>query len=81
MLNFRRRNPQGLAMSLIFMWLLGDAYKLSYYSSQDAPIQLVACSAFQILTDIAILFQFWLYAGVGKKSEENGKQFQDGLYL
>ena len=60
-LNYERQHTKGLAMILIFMWLLGDFYKLSYYNSTGAPVQLLACAAFQVVTDIAILSQFWLY--------------------
>ena len=60
-LNYEKKNTKGLAIVLIFMWLLGDFYKLSYYSGSGAPIQLLACAMFQVVTDVAILSQFWIY--------------------
>jgi hypothetical protein len=60
-LNYERQHTKGLAIVLILMWLLGDIYKLSYYSGSGAPIQLLACAAFQVITDVAILTQFWFY--------------------
>lgn len=36
-LNYERQHTKGLAIVLIFMWLMGDFYKLSYYKSTGAP--------------------------------------------
>ena len=37
-LNFQKKHTKGLAVILIMMWLFGDLYKLSYYSSSNAPL-------------------------------------------
>ena len=46
---------------LIFIWLAGDLYKLSYYMANASPIALQACAAFQIFMDLCILAQFVIY--------------------
>jgi hypothetical protein len=46
---------------LIFIWLTGDLYKLSYYMGNQSPLALQACASFQILTDLLILAQFAVY--------------------
>ena len=46
---------------LIFIWLAGDLYKLSYYVGNQSPFALRACASFQIFMDLCILAQFGLY--------------------
>ena len=60
-LNWQRKNTEGLAPLLIAMWMFGDMYKLTYYYSNDSPIELIFCSIFQICTDCSIMSQFWIY--------------------
>jgi len=46
---------------LIFIWLGGDCYKLSYYLANLSPLALRVCASFQIFTDLCILSQFVIY--------------------
>ena len=55
---------------LIFIWLGGDLYKLSYYVANESPLALQLCAAFQIFIDICILGQFGLYRNTGKAKSE-----------
>ena len=48
-------------MLLIFIWLGGDCYKLSYYLANLSPLALRVCASFQIFTDLCILSQFVIY--------------------
>ena len=59
--NFMRRSTKGVTIILILGWVFGDAFKMYYYYSEDAPIQLFLCSAFQVLTDTTILLQFFIF--------------------
>lgn len=52
---------------LIFIWLGGDLYKLSYYVATHAPLALQGCAGFQIFTDLCILMQFGLYRDASAK--------------
>ena len=79
-LNFSRKNTQGLSIVLIGMWLFGDLYKLSYYSAQAAPVQLFACAGFQVMMDLAILSQFWIYRAENARKEQEGKN-QNGFNI
>lgn len=60
-LNFGRKNTFGLSLILILMWLVGDVYKMSYYQTTAAPVQLLMCACFQVTVDVSIISQFWLY--------------------
>jgi len=70
LLNYRRQNTSGLSIMLIFIWLGGDLYKLSYYVANESPLALQLCAAFQIFIDICILGQFGLYRNTGKAKSE-----------
>ena len=63
--NFMRKSTKGVTIVLILGWVLGDVFKMYYYYSESAPIQLVACSIFQILTDVTILLQFFIFGDKG----------------
>ena len=52
---------------LIFIWLGGDLYKLSYYMANSSPLALQACAMLQIFTDLCILGQFALYRNSSEK--------------
>ena len=45
------------------IWALGDSLKSGYYVAVNTPIQLVMSAFFQLLVDLLILFQFYLYNG------------------
>ena len=57
-----------LSVILIFIWLGGDCYKLSYYLANESPLALRACASFQIFTDLCILSQFVIYRSNGQKN-------------
>ena len=61
LLNYQRKNTQGLSVVLIVIWLCGDLYKFSYYAGTSSPAALVMCAFFQICMDVCILSQFWVY--------------------
>ncbi|CDW77367.1 UNKNOWN [Stylonychia lemnae] len=71
LLNYKKKNTEGLSVVLIFIWLAGDMYKFTYYIGNHSPISLVGCAFFQICTDICILSQFWFYRHNNKNSSGN----------
>lgn len=73
LLNYRRKNTEGLSVVLILIWLAGDLYKFTYYSSNNSPIALVICATFQICTDISILSQFWIYRNAKQSTSVQDK--------
>ena len=46
---------------MIFFWLLGDVAKLVFYIVEKQPIQFVICAGTQVLIEIGIMAQFYLY--------------------
>lgn len=55
------KNTQTISYLLIFGWLCGDIFKVSYYCSRDTPIQLIVCAIFQLSTDFVVVWQVWYY--------------------
>ncbi len=46
---------------MVAMWTMGDTFKTCYFIQRKAPIQFGLCGALQILIDLAILIQVYLY--------------------
>ena len=46
---------------MIFFWLTGDVAKLVFYIAKKQPIQFIACAATQVIIELGILAQFYLY--------------------
>lgn len=46
---------------MVLMWLIGDVYKTSYFVMRSAPIQFLVCGSVQVVLDLLILYQVYLY--------------------
>lgn len=46
---------------MVAMWTLGDAFKTCYFIIREAPVQFEVCGTLQVMIDIAILAQVYLY--------------------
>ena len=55
------KNPYTVSYLMIFMWLSGDLFKVSYFLCRNTPIQLILCSIFQLTTDIILSSQIVYY--------------------
>ena len=55
------KNPYTVSYLLIFWWLSGDIFKVSYFFCRDTPIQLIVCGIFQLTTDIILSSQIVYY--------------------
>ena len=66
------KNPNTISYLLIFGWLSGDIFKVSYYCSRNTPIQLVICAIFQLSTDFIVIYQIYYY---NQQLQENIDKF------
>jgi hypothetical protein len=66
------KNPHTISYLLIFGWLSGDIFKVSYYCSRNTPIQLIVCAIFQLSTDFIVIYQIYYYNHL---YEENIEKF------
>ena len=55
------KNPYTVSYLLIFCWVSGDIFKVSYFFCRDTPIQLILCGLFQLTTDIILSMQIIYY--------------------
>lgn len=46
---------------MVTMWTVGDAFKTCYFIIREAPIQFEICGMLQVIIDIAILAQVYIY--------------------
>jgi hypothetical protein len=46
---------------MVTMWTVGDIFKTCYFILRDTPVQFQVCGALQVMIDIAILTQVYLY--------------------
>jgi len=51
---------------MIFCWFAGDIFKGLYYINKKAPMQLIVCAFFQLIIDILIMAQIYIYSKVQK---------------
>jgi len=59
--NHRNKNANGLSIGLILNWFFGDSSKIYYYLKLNQPMQFVMCGTLQLVVDILILAQIYIY--------------------
>ncbi|XP_076283234.1 solute carrier family 66 member 2 isoform X1 [Lasioglossum baleicum] len=59
--NFVNKSTSGMSIIMVTMWTLGDAFKTCYFFLKEAPIQFEVCGILQVIIDIAILAQVYIY--------------------
>ncbi|XP_076666706.1 solute carrier family 66 member 2 [Andrena cerasifolii] len=59
--NFSSKSTNGMSVIMVAMWTLGDAFKTCYFVIKEAPIQFAVCGSLQVVIDIAILAQVYIY--------------------
>ncbi|XP_014286884.1 solute carrier family 66 member 2 isoform X3 [Halyomorpha halys] len=59
--NFKSKSTEGMSILMVLMWTVGDVFKTTYFILREAPAQFWLCGGLQVLIDITILGQVWLY--------------------
>ncbi|XP_074060802.1 solute carrier family 66 member 2 isoform X1 [Macrotis lagotis] len=59
--NYQNRSTEGMSIKMVLMWTSGDTFKTVYFILNQAPFQFSICGLLQVLVDIAILLQVYLY--------------------
>ena len=49
------------SMAMVAMWTIGDSFKTCYFIIRNAPLQFGMCGTLQIMIDLAILLQVYIY--------------------
>jgi hypothetical protein len=50
-----------ISVAMIGSWMAGDALKLLFFVQKNQPIQFIATAVAQLIMDVLILGQFYLY--------------------
>jgi hypothetical protein len=69
------KNPHTISYLLIFGWLSGDIFKVSYYCSRNTPVQLIVCALFQLSTDFIVIYQIYYYNRIYKENIDRFYRF------
>lgn len=59
--NFTKKSTRGMSVEMVAMWLSGDLFKTLYFVIRKTPLQFPICSSIQVIVDVLILAQVFLY--------------------
>ncbi|XP_061025386.1 solute carrier family 66 member 2 isoform X2 [Eubalaena glacialis] len=59
--NHRHRSTEGMSIKMVLMWTSGDTFKTAYFLLNGAPLQFSVCGLLQVLVDLAILGQAYVF--------------------
>uniref|UniRef100_A0A9L0TQ86 Solute carrier family 66 member 2 n=1 Tax=Equus caballus TaxID=9796 RepID=A0A9L0TQ86_HORSE len=60
--NHRHQSTEGMSIKMVLMWTSGDTFKTVYFLLNGAPLQFSVCGLLQVLVDLAILAQAYVFA-------------------
>ncbi|XP_068093136.1 solute carrier family 66 member 2 isoform X2 [Hyperolius riggenbachi] len=65
--NHQNNSTEGMSIKMVLMWTSGDTFKTVYFILNQAPFQFTICGLLQVIVDITILLQVYLYSGYPQK--------------
>ena len=71
--NYRTKNTRNISFTMMFLWLLGDSFRLYYNIKFNAPIQMITGIAIQLTLDIIVCIQICFYNNKAKTSKMSNK--------
>ncbi|ELP93992.1 hypothetical protein EIN_181590 [Entamoeba invadens IP1] len=60
--NFKTQSGDGLPISTIIGWIVGDSFKTIYFIISEVPLQFICCGIFQLMCDAVIVGQMVHYS-------------------
>jgi solute carrier family 66, member 2 len=60
--NFINKSTEGMSVIMVLMWTSGDLFKTIYFILRSSPIQFWMCGILQVLLDLSVLSQVYLYS-------------------
>ncbi|EDR22882.1 hypothetical protein, conserved [Entamoeba dispar SAW760] len=60
--NYKTKNAEGLPLSTIIGWIIGDFFKTIYFIELNVPFQFVCCGIFQLICDGILVSQILVYS-------------------
>lgn len=65
--NFQNKSTQGMSKKMVAMWTCGDVFKTCYFVLRKAPAQFWICGSLQVMIDISIFLQVFVYRNLVPK--------------
>ncbi|KAH0564276.1 solute carrier family 66 member 2 isoform X2 [Cotesia glomerata] len=59
--NLDNKSTEGMSIVMVTMWAVGDTFKTCYFLHREAPVQFSICGALQVIVDLGILLQVYIY--------------------
>ncbi|XP_034945853.1 solute carrier family 66 member 2 isoform X2 [Chelonus insularis] len=59
--NLDNKSTDGMSIVMVTMWTVGDTFKTCYFIHRKTPIQFAICGALQVIIDLGILLQVYIY--------------------
>lgn len=60
--NHQNNSTEGMSIKMVLMWTSGDTFKTAYFILNQAPFQFTICGLLQVLVDVTILLQVYIYS-------------------
>lgn len=64
--NMKNQATEGVSLSMITMWFMGDSIKLGMFILKNQPLAFSLCASLQLFFDTLILYQFFSYRKIEK---------------
>ncbi|XP_053401556.1 solute carrier family 66 member 2-like isoform X2 [Mercenaria mercenaria] len=65
--NFQNKSTKGMSKKMVAMWTCGDVFKTCYFVLRQAPAQFWICGSLQVMIDISIFIQVFVYRNLVAK--------------
>ncbi|KAM9307986.1 solute carrier family 66 member 2 [Gastrophryne carolinensis] len=65
--NHQNSSTEGMSIKMVLMWTSGDTFKTAYFILNQAPFQFTICGLLQVMVDLTILLQVYIYSQYPQK--------------
>ena len=73
--NFQTKNTKNVSSPMIVLWLIGDTAKMIYNIIYKTPIQMIISGIVQVLFDLIVILQIYVYKDPHKIFGTNHKKY------
>jgi len=74
--NLRNKSTYGMSVPMVCMWTTGDVFKTSYFYLRNTPPQFFICGSLQVMVDMMILCQVYIYRENTLKKKRSERNLQ-----
>jgi len=74
--NLRNKSTYGMSVPMVLMWTTGDIFKTSYFYLRNTPPQFFICGSLQVMVDMMILCQVYIYRENTLKKKRSERNLQ-----